>query len=229
MPRKRGYRKKAVATKAVDVRQDRQITRIVRKLNATKPETKWAEYSATLAPDYNGSLVSFNVGLTQGTGDFGNRVGDSLTMKGLRLRLNAYWNAAATTVYRIIVFQYLEDPDGATSSASITNLLLHSTQVGTNLAPFAPYDHDNRTSFKVWHDKVYSHSPLTLTSTNTNPGQARPHEIDIRFKEGSKFAKVKYYAAGTTTTHNELFMLIISDSATALSVPYVGHLYYIDP
>lgn len=228
MPRK-GYRKKAVATKAVDVRQDRQITRIVKKLNATKPETKWAEYSSTVYPDYNGSLTSFNVGLTQGTGDFGNRVGDSLTMKGLRLRLNCFWDAAATTVYRIILFQYLEDPDGATSSASITNLLLHSTQVGNALAPFAPYDHDNRTSFKVWYDKIHSFSPQALTSTNTNIGQCRPHEIDIRFKEGSKFAKVKYYAAGTTTTHNELFMLIISNSATTLTVPYCAHLYYIDP
>lgn len=207
-----------------------KIQKISRALKAIQPETKWAEYQdAAAVANYSGTIVSFNVGLTQGTGDYGNRVGDTLTMKGLRLRLQPNTIAFNNSViYRIIVFQYLNDPDGATSTASLTNLLMHSAQIGMSLAPSAPYDHDNRSSFKIHYDKTFTFNVGALTTANVNPGSSRHHIINIPFKQGSKYAKVQYYSAGTTTTKNELFMLVLTDSATNMAIPYVGHLYYTD-
>lgn len=207
-----------------------KINTIMKRLTAMKPEVKWAEYQdAAATADYNGKIVTFSTALAQGLGDFNARIGDQITMKGLRLRLtpNTYsYNFAVA--YRIVIFQLLKDPDGAISQVSIPNLLMHSTQMGTVFAPVAPYDHDNRSSFKVWYDKSFTFAPQTLTSTNVNPGQTRIHKINIKFPEGSKFSKVTYYNAGTTTTKNELFMLVLTDSSATVSFPYLAHLYYTD-
>ena len=220
---------KAVATSKIDKKQEKQIAKIFKKLARIEPETKWAEYTNTSATaTYSGTLVSFNTGLSQGTGDFGYRIGDSLTMKSLRLRIQPQtYNYNVSVNYRIILFQLLNDPDGALSNASIPNLLLHDAQVGTVLAPSAPYDHDNRKSFKILYDKNFKFNPQTLTTANVNPGETRLHKINISFKK-SRTAKVQYFAAGTTTTQNELFMLVITDSSATLAIPYVAHLYYTD-
>lgn len=227
--RRRARKTRAVATSAIDKQQQAQITKIVKKLNSIQPETKWAEYNSTTSyTTYAGDIVTLNSAIAQGLGDFGNRTGDEITMKGLRLRVNTQWGYNDPVQYRIILFQYLNDPDGATSTASLINLLLHSTNISTANAVMTAYDHDNRSSFKVWYDKTFQQNCQTLTSTNVNPGQHRFHEINLRFKPGSKFSKVKYFAAGNTTTKNELFMIVLSSSSYNLYYNYNACLYYTD-
>lgn len=207
----------------------KKIAKLSKVVKSIMPETKWAEYNSTTASaTYAGDIQSLNAGIAQGLGDFGNRIGDEITMKGVRLRLNATWNYAYPINYRIILFQYLNDPDGATSTASMINLLLHSTNLSTINAAMTAYDHDNRSSFKVWYDKVFTFNPLTLTSANANPGQQRFHTINLRFKPGSKFARVKYFNAGTTTTKNELFFIVLPDNTGTLYYNWNSCLYYTD-
>jgi len=226
--RNRFKKSKVVASSAIDKKQENQIKTIFKKLTAITPEKKWAEYSDTAAvATYSGTIVSFNTGLSQGTADFGNRIGDTLMMTGIRLRIQLNTiNYNVPVLYRIILFQYKNDPDGAFATASIINTLLHSTQVGTQLAPSAPYDHDNRSSFKVHYDKTIVMNPTGITSTNTNIGAVKQHKIDLSFKPAD--GKVQYYAGGTTTTKNELFMLVITDNNYSLPIPYCAHVYYTD-
>jgi len=225
---KNKFRTKNFKITNIDQVQNKKITKLNKIVKDLIPETKWAEFSnAGLSADYNGVIATLSAGLSQGLGDFGNRIGDEINMKTLRLRLQPYWNGSGPCIYRVIVFQYLNDPDGATSTASLINLLLHSTNVQTNLAPSTPYDHDNRDSFKVHYDKVFKINPQCYQyNANTNVGQSNFHKIDLKIP--AKYDRVKYFANGTTTTKNELFFMVITDNANYLTVPYDAIVYYTD-
>lgn len=229
---RRRYRKR---TKKPQKSLAQKVAKLQKTLKLQKPETKWYEVYSTAdsctasGTSGTGGIISLTAGMTQAAGDFGVRIGDSITMKGLRLRFIVNNQSSEyCQVYRVIVFQFLRDPDGATSTASLLNLLLHSTHVGTANAPLAQYDHDNRSSFKVHYDRLFNMNAGNYNTTLADSmGTTRYHVLNIRFPP--RYREVKFYNAGSTNTKNELFFTILTNSGTSIGFNYVGTVYYIDP
>lgn len=206
-----------------------KVYALAKTVKKTRPELKWAEATATQATfNYAGSISQPLTTISQGTADFGNRVGDTISLQSIRLDfIFQHQSTAFGQVNRIIVFQYKSNPDGAIGVASYINLLLHSADLSTARAPLAPYDHDNRSDFRVLYDKVmainYSSSPGTSASNNTQMTHKRIH---IKLPMAAR--KVQYFNAGTSLTKNELCILVLSDQSTNQYYTYTCTMYYTD-
>lgn len=206
-----------------------KVNALERKMKGFKPETKWAIATATQATfNYAGSISQPLTGISQGTADFNNRIGDSLQLKGIRLdMIFQMQGTAAGQVNRVIVFQYKDNPDGAIGVASYINLLLQSSELSTARAPLAPYDHDNRASFRVLYDKTfamnYASAPGTSASNNTQMVHKRIH---LKLPKAAR--DVHYFNAGTSITKNELCILVLSDQSTNQYYTYNCAMYYTD-
>lgn len=100
---------------------------------------------------------------TQGDGD-GNRDGDSIRLKNLKVKGMIQYNSAQTTypnqIVRIIVFN---DKCNTVGGDLTTSALLDGSLVGTSQCVFAPKDKDNVYRTKVLFDRVY-----TVNSQNPN-------------------------------------------------------------
>lgn len=218
--RAKQHRKKTLAKKVAF------LAKIVR---GNKPEIKWSEATANGASfNYNGSISQPLTGISQGYTDYNQRVGDSLTVKSMKIQM--YFTMSGTTtgqINRVIVFQIKHNPDGAIGVASYINLVLHSTDVGTSFAPLALYDHDNRDSYRILHDSSfvmnYSSSPGTSASNNT-----QFHRKFINVKIPAVGRTIEYYNAGTTITKNEICILVISNSSTNQNYSYTCQTLYGD-
>lgn len=207
----------------------KKVAKLFKLVKIQKPETKWTVInSVSSTTSYAGTTISMVDALTQGDSDFGQRNGDTIRISGLRSRIQLQTGSTTIpTLYRVIWYTFKHDPDGATSSASILNLLLHSTHMSTINAPLTPYDHDNRSSFVVHSDRLYQFNPMTGSSTGgTNCSVAKTLASSIKIPESCK--KVQYFAGGSTTTKNELFCSIISDTSYTIPIAYNFTLYYTD-
>lgn len=183
----------------------------MRLVKSVKPEKKWYEIGANgVAYNSSGNIVSMNQGITQGSTDFGTRIGDKIFMTSLNDRLMISSSAASSpVVYRIIYVSMKNNPDATISMASQINLILHSTPIAAGRGNLAPYDKDNRSSYVVHYDKVFTLNPQT-GNAGTYLSVNRHHKINLKLKQICTYA-----AGGTYPTKNELFRIIISDTAGA--------------
>jgi len=222
MPKKY-YRRKKTAHKPTLVRQVAAIKKLVA---IRAPEKKYYDVASTANVVDN--LPSINItpyrNITQGTGDFANRIGDQIRVTG-PLRLKTTWTLAAAanaTRVRMFAFIFKRNPDAVTSTwSTVVNLYLSSAYMNTTSAVMADRDHDNAGSFVTLYDQV---RVLNVHQSTVN------NKIlwDVNIKVPSTYSKVGYVNAGTTVSQNELFIGFLQENDGAVTVDYHYRFYYVD-
>ncbi len=144
--------------------------------------------------------------------DISNRSGDTISMKRLHMRLNAFDTNATvrSTTVRIIIFT---DSMGSGGSVGVTEVL----QQANHLSAHAGIN-EQRKRFKFLYDDFFS----VVAGTNY---QERPHVMDLHI--GQK----RYYndtsATATNTGKNSLYMLVLG-STVNVTYDFAFQLQYTD-
>lgn len=180
--------------------------------NQMKGESKWYVTVGSTSATYNGTLVRLSsVPQSAGASNDTTRIGDALQPTSLQLNYTFY-NIGAPGVnpyesdIRVVVFRWLVDDS---LSAPTAGLIVNST--GGLSAAISTFNHDQRGNFEVLYDKLHLCSNSTLNPTN------KPVRTSI--KVNSKMIK---YVAGATNGLNNIYLLVIGDSDTAVD-PYFGY------
>lgn len=232
MKRTRCYNKKRVQTgarKTVAAINSR-VTKLAKQVRRNAPERKWAESTATASTfNYAGSLSQPVTGIAQGVGDFGNRIGDEITLTSFRLKM--IFTMSGTTygqTNRVVVAQLKSNPDGSTiSAASYINLIMHSADLSTARATIATLDKDNRGWFRILADKTftmnYSSSPGTSAVNNY---QLKYLSVPVKLPQASR--KISFYNGTGNITKNEIVVIVFSDTSVSQTYTYTCRMGYID-
>lgn len=230
MPYRKRYTKKRTYGKRKKASTAYKVVRLQRQVARLKPETKFwfsSGSSQTVTNDFN-SMISPCRDIAQGSPDAGYRIGDTIRISSYDLKIRTFLAAGAPTkLLRIIVFTYKHNPDSITTAyGTIGNLLMESTYANSSsLAPMAPFDHDNRSSFCVHYDKMFQIKPDNGSAVATY-GSYR--YIHVRPKISNKFREVQYVGAGQTISRNELMVALISTDDATMVYDYIGHFRYTD-
>lgn len=179
-----------------------EVATIVNRKLTKRLEKKYhLQAGAGVNYDYNGNIVSLS-SVAQGDTDT-TRDGDSLYIRSIRL-MGDITVADSTNLYRVIVFQWLDD------TTPVASDVLSSTYLGTANACNASYHHDQRKKFRIMFDKRY-----VLDSTDNT-------RLLIDTKQLRPFVRKIQYTAATTTGTNKIWGLFVSDSS-AVSHPSLNY------
>lgn len=177
-------------------------------------ETKVCETTASpTAVSYSGAIVSLS-SMAQGLDYANNRVGDSVKLQNITLRVKLQINAAATrTGMRCILFR---DLDGYGTAPSVSDILNSS---GNSISLLYPKNYLNSDRFSILADDLVS-----MSITND---QMVLLEYDITHE-----GHVKYLGTTATNSSNgkgSIYVLFISDEPT-LTPTYAFHsrVYFTD-
>lgn len=206
--KKRVYRKRTTKKPTLA----RQVAVIKRTLRTVKPEVKYYRTYGTQYLYQAGTLITPLKNITQGLSDYGNRVGDKIMLKNFKFRsLVELATAIPYANVRYILFQFKSNPDNVTSTAStIINFIAESATNNTTYFPFCFMDWDNKSAFRILKDT----GPIVINNPNVGAGAyAREINVNVSFKGPSK--AVEYFGGGTSIAKNELFLLCISNYASA--------------
>jgi hypothetical protein len=144
--------------------------------------------------------------------DIGNRSGDMISMKELRMKLNTFDTNATvrSTTVRLIIFS---DSMGSGSAVGITELL-------NTAANYSQYTGINRQRhrFKIFYDDYFS----VIAATNY---QERPHNIHFLVNQKRYFNDSSATAANIGK--NALYLLVLG-STTNVTFDFAYQLTYTD-
>lgn len=224
MARKRNFRGKRKYYRKGRKTLAAKVAKLTKMVRVAKPEIKHYDLSGTLIPD-NNPTVAFTPyrNLVQGSGDFQNRIGDKIMAKTMRIRTT--WALTAGAVgrrCRMIAFTYKYNPDAVTTSLStIINLYLSSSTLNSSLAPLAYLDWDNKGSFHTLYDK-------SRTISNISDLTSPYHKWDFTIKIPTASRPVHFVNNGSTVSRNELFVFLIQELDTGISVDFNYRFEYTD-
>lgn len=190
-PRRRVYRKKAVAKTAVDKRQNRQIARLS-KIN--KIETKYLQASISASVLNTATLAALTMP-TQGSAQ-GQRDGDIIGWSNWSGHVQ-YMYGDVTNAVRLIFFQW-----HPLNSADVPTAAKILAIPGDPLSYFVP-DAQSRGKFTVLLDHM-------VNLSSAGPGSAI-RKISI---PGSKLAETRF-TTGALTGTNIPYIMYLSDSGGA--------------
>lgn len=172
-----------------------------------------------------GSIIGTPFDIAQGITD-SDRTGDSIHWCGtmeFRIRIT---NGLGSTgdVYnnvRCIIFQYHPN-----TTPTIGTVLL--TGASGVIDFLSPYSHDNRQTYKILFDKVF-------TTVGNNSSASNPYADNVTLYRSYKISlkratKKVQYVAGTTVGTNRFFIILLSDSSlvTHPTVSYTTKVFYRD-
>jgi len=172
----------------------KKLTEKVNKLYRSVEQKYWEISGLGALPTNDPSLAVRPYGtITQGDGDYGERVGDVLSVSSVNFHTT--WNLAAGVAgrkCRIVAFVYKHNPDAViTPTATIWNLCMDSAQANSINVVNSFKDHDNNKSFSIVYDKSFvmnASDSAVITSKSIN--------FTVRIPK--KYQQVQYVAAGTT-------------------------------
>jgi len=223
MPKKYFRRKKT--TKKPTLK--RQVAIINKLVKQQKPELKHYDVGSTGVSIDNNPTFALTPcrNISNGTTDFGTRVGDKILQKAFKVKAQLFLAAASTVGERVRVFAFIykKNPDQVVSTwATVVNLYLSSTTMNTSTAPFAFLDWDNHSSFKTLYDKTH-----TLNVQDSTAAYVK--NIDFTIKIPSRYQKVSYVASSAAPSDNELYVGVVSTTDTLVTMAYNTRYYYTDP
>lgn len=166
--------------------------------------------------------------ISPGDSDFGERIGDKITLKSYTL--NMLIATAATVPWetlRVAILQYKYNPDAATTPTSFVNMAFNSTTDNTFYNPLALWDWDNAGTFRKLYDKTFSfHATSAVGSTPANSATGRKVTIHIKFPKVAQ--ECRYFNGGTAPSKNEFFVLFTCQGDNGTQVWYTDRLTYTD-
>lgn len=181
------------------------------------------------------NMKQIRIGTIQGTQDFNQRVGDTVSVKSIDFRYNvgvegsASGNPAqANNRIRVMMFwdtQPVEitNAGGYTVNTPEWQLLLQGLTV-TIPAPggeaiLSPKDHDTGKRFQVIHDEVHTLCPLE----GTNGGSRSGTNKTTMYKSYKVGKKLRYQGGGAQPINRSLYLCYFADTEAGLPLPYVSH------
>lgn len=206
----------------------KKVAKLAKMVRVQRPESKWSTYNATSTAftGTSGIIISPLTGIAQGTADFNARIGDQITLKNMRVGMQvANNNATNSIIVRCVVFAHKSNPDGVIGIASQLNLFLHSASILAGIAPYASYDHDNRSAYHVYKDFVFTIDPVPGAGSSASMANVFKK---VHFKIPLKGIRAEYSTATTTLTKNEIFVLLLTDSGGSQNVAYTIETNYTD-
>lgn len=216
----RRYKKKSGTNYARMASQAWQMGKIA--MGLLNSEKKYIDINNTSQNAATGGAVFNMTPITAGTAET-NRVGGSVLLKSLLLRINIHYNTIATTdqQLRIMVVRPLDDMDGATPS--IGNILQVATPV-QNIT--SPLNMDNIGKYKVYMDGVYT------VQVNKPSVQLNKYFTFKNDKNNMGIATVGQHAtwdAAGNTEHGQLWLIVIGSTNTnPASWDYYSRVRFID-
>jgi len=220
MPKK-VYRKRRYTTKKPTLA--RQVAVIKKTLRARKPELKFYGVSSlSNAVDNNPTLIiSPYRSITNGDGDFGQRVGDVLRVGSFHWRSSWLLTGSTPRKVRMIAFIYKRNPDAVVSNFStIINLYMNSATVDSEAVVSTFPDWDNRRSFVTIYDKTRVINPIVDAGSMI--------QWDTTFKIPQAYRQVQYVNDGSDISANELIIAMIQQYDTNCTVNYQYRYTYTD-
>lgn len=194
--RRKRYRKKSMSKRTIATKDY-----VKRKLSSTK-EIKWYGLQDSQTYDYNGEVICLTAVPQQSASDNATdtlRIGDTIRIKFLEIRGTitvAEQETLNANIMRIVVFQWY-DIDSNTEPVPLSVL----TNIGS-YGIISSFQHDNRNSYGILHDKSYLVNELYK------------NYIAIKIKVPLKYAKKNiYFQAGGLYGKNNIYMLVLADSA----------------
>lgn len=183
-------------------------------------ESKYLLSNANTSVTYNGTLARLSsIPQSAGASTDTTRIGDAVQPTSLQLTYTFYnIGAAGVNPYesdcRVIVFRWLVDDS---LSAPTAGLILNS--VGGIYSAISTFNHDQRGNFEVLYDKLHLISNSTLQPSN------KPVRASIKVN-----SKKIQYVAGATNGLNNIYILTIGDSDTAVDpvLNYYAQLNFVD-
>lgn len=207
----------------------RRIQKKVRKLN---PELKYIDvnYDSALPVLNNISATDSRMdilpNITQGPGDYGNRIGDKICLKSLNIRGQLVLGTAYSfQPVRVLIWAPRSNPDGANSYLSMANEYITSALDNTNMAPFVMKDWDNKSAFVTLYDRMYM---LRSTVSVGNAGTVHPTVIPFRIKLNLKSRIAQYFGGGPSLVKNQIFVTFLSSIDNAVTFNAYARLTYTD-
>lgn len=220
--RRRTTRRRSFKSRRPNLR--RRVNTLSRRVSAMRPEVKYNDLSAAGATfNFTMGTSAFiaTAGISQGTGDFGSRIGDQITLMRLISRMTfAFPPGITATKLRIIFFQYKQNPDAITVvPTSVCNLYMESAYDGTVNIVNAPHDFDNRHSFVTLYDKTMSINQETAAAT---------HVVHKTINLDLHKSKLSFSNATTAVVANAIYCIVVSDTTTVANMSYVQRIFYTD-
>lgn len=202
----------------------KKVARLSRTVNRLRPELKHNDAINQTGTVNNSGLATTRIevgpGLTQGTQDFGQRIGDEITMKNIFV--NGFFQAdAATTgnIYRITAFVVKQNPSGATAFNTIWPQYI----AGSDNSVWMPVhlkNWDNRHAFRTIFDKIYVSNQEAPTVTQKI--------IPFRFNIPLKGMRMQFYNNSTTVSKNAIYIVFQSMTDDLADVFFNSRYTYTD-
>lgn len=228
MKRRRFSRKRRFSKRKKSL--SKRVKKVERAVRRARPEVKYVEYAQGVQLfDWTGTssyVTDLMAGISQGTTDYGERIGDRIRVLGMMIKMTLYNNSTYQFIGRIVVFKLKDNPDAIISTASLGNLVLESAVLGTSNAVNAFRDFDNAGAFTILWDKPFV---VNVGGTSGSSGTAIPTARHIRHYIRCNF-DVQYKAATSYTTKNGLYIMFLADTANT-NVHYAAYnarIYYVD-
>ncbi|AXQ66169.1 MAG: capsid protein [Cressdnaviricota sp.] len=188
--------------------QKTDVAKIAKKTVIRMSEKKFHDHTFSLDPaawNYSGIVVPFS-NIAVGTSD-STRIGDRIRLRKLQLKMNLYVGTVNSTV-RVIVFRWKLR---YATDTPVPGSIIKSAFINTVYAPIGQLDYDNKASFQVLSDRVYS----------MGAGSDSVHRINQTID--LKDSPVQYHAGSTTDQNFGIYAMFINDnSAAAASATVYG-------
>lgn len=175
-------------------------------------DVKYSDTSGSLTNiTSTGAIYSLFANMARG--DLGTQNFSGNTVSPIGITVNFGINTAEPYNFcRVMIFQWL---DSGTPNVSG---ILASTVAG--IAPFSPVLVTNRKEIRVLSDTILSVAP---NAGSTAAPYGNGCFVKKIFINGSKLEKIRFNASSATVQHGCLYMLVISDDATAATYPQINY------
>lgn len=220
--------------KAVDVEQDKRLTKIEKKVKTLKPEYKYIDtnnttdnvFRAYYKQDVSGSLkglvyTTTAVNLVRGDA-YNQRIGEKITPINFDLRMEWTKGTGSQNKARIIIFQAdppLNYPSGvpATDFTEIYKILAFANKDPYMLC--SPYSKSLTFKYKVLYDKMFK------INSDDNVGGFNHIRIPGKKMKPIQWGQIPNGTGGYTEmpTKNHIFMLVIDNNTSDTPENHLGY------
>lgn len=212
-----GVRKRFKVPRRVTKKDKQQDKKINMLMTLAKQEVKYRdEYQqgTTSTTAYINSLVA---GIATGTTNL-DRIGNNISVTNVYVR-GVLANVLGDLYNRMRVIMFIDqEAIGAPTAAGVTGVL---DGAAGGYIPDAPIHENNKKRYRILYDRYFLIDNKTTTQ-NTNV----PFVIKKKFK---KPLNITYNQGATTVLKNELYIMIVSDSAILdPSYDYTSRVSFID-
>jgi len=196
----------------------------VNKVLSKTIEPKYAQSSTGILTIYASNTTAGSAwqditsGISQGAGDFNNRIGDQINLLNLNLNYTVFAPAGATTApsncIRVCVVQYCRD-----DATPVSTQMFRTTSIlgGPWYSAYSLRNRDYLKFYKIIYDKRH----VVVSNTAAATAVDGKYRVDVAVSIPLK-GKVVHYTAGSTTSVNGIWVFAIGDQATVAANPNVA-------